>query len=159
MKKVWVAGLLGILLLAGCSAATTTSSPPPSTTPSTSSITPPPEQEPVEVVSVTGPLPPINPGGPIVQIELINVSAQPVVSLTAVLGVNGAPPGHPFTFNFDVTLGNPLPPGDSTSARMTLIGGGFNSEGLYPLTVSGSFQDGVTFSYNTEVRIAAPPGA
>ena len=72
--------------------------------------------QPIEVESAIGPLEPINPGGPIVEITLKNVSDEPVVSLTATLEQFRL-----FEFIFDVTTSNPLLPGDSISSRKTLI--------------------------------------
>jgi len=107
--------------------------------------------EPIEVISVSGPLQPINPGGPIVEITLKNASDEPVVSLTASLELSRS-----FTFNFDVNPTNPLLPGKSTSSRLTLIGGGFNDAISYPLVINGTLQSGEAFSYTKQVQIVAP---
>ncbi len=107
----------------------------------------PPSQPPVEIVSVAGPLQPINPGGPIVEITLKNVGAEPIVSLTATLALSRS-----FDYNFDVTPSNPLLPGKTISARLTMIGGGFSDNLSYLLTVNGAFRD----AYTEPVRIAAP---
>ena len=53
-------------------------------------------QQPVEVVSAVGPLEPINPGGPVVEITLSNISDDPVISLTANLEQD-----NPFEYTFD----------------------------------------------------------
>jgi len=115
-------------------------------------------QEPIEIVSVLGPFPPFNPGGPNVQITLKNVGVEPVVSLTATLEVFSAS-GLPFEFTFgDVTPSHPLQPNRSTSATLTLIGGGgFSSNGSYPLTINATLQDGEMFSYTKLVQIVEPP--
>ncbi len=111
-------------------------------------------QQPIEVVSVTGPLPPINPGGPPVLVTLKNVSSKPVVSLTASLGVSRAGPTNtPFVFNFDVTSSNPLLPSASISSRLTLIGGSFADNISYPLKIEGKLQSGGTFAYTEQVQI------
>lgn len=155
MKKlgliVMVSLLVGMTACTSAGTVTTTSS-----TSTTTSMTTTPGQEPVVVVSVTGPMPPINPGGPTVEIVLENASAEPVVYLTATLGVSGPPGGGGFTFNFDVTEANPLAPGSSATARMSLIGGGFSSDALYPLTVNGSFEESGPFSYTVQVYISPP---
>jgi hypothetical protein len=143
--------LVGLAACAAPGTGTTTSS-----TPSTTST--PPVREPIEVVSVTGPMPPINPGGPTVEIVLKNISTRGVVALAATLGVSGAPPGGDFTFDFDVMPDSPLAPGNSATARMTLIGGGFDTGALYPLTVSGALAEGETFEFTSQVRISPPPG-
>src|SRR4030042_1756745 len=89
-------------------------------------------QEPIEIVSVLGPLGPINPGGAGVKITLKNVGLEPVISLTATLDVSES-----YDFVFGVTPSNPLQPKKSTSTILTLVGGGgFSSEGSYPLTIN-----------------------
>jgi hypothetical protein len=114
-------------------------------------------QQPVEVVSVSGPLPPINPGGPPVQVTLKNVSSEPVVSLTAGLGITGADPSNtPFVFNFDVTSSNPLLPSKSISSRLTLVGGSFSDNVSYPLTIEGKMKSGEAFTYTRQVQITKP---
>ena len=114
-------------------------------------------QQPIEVVSVSGPLSPINPGGPIVEVTLKNVSSEPAVSLTASLGISRAGPSNtPFIFNFDVTSSNPLLPATSVSSKLTLIGGGFADNVSYPLTIEGKLQSGATFAYTEQVQIIEP---
>ena len=98
-------------------------------------------------------MPPINPGGPNVEITLKNVSTEPIVSLTAVF-TNLGP--HNFDFNFEVGPVNPLPPGASVNYTQPLIDGGFSNNVLYPLTIEGTLQNGATFSYVEEVEIIAP---
>ena len=75
---------LSALLLGACSATPTATT----TTPTTTATTTPTGQQPVAVMSVSGPLTPINPGGPLILVTLQNVSSESVVSLTANLGVN-----------------------------------------------------------------------
>ena len=114
-------------------------------------------QQPVQVVSVSGPLPPINPGGPNVEVTLKNVSGEPVVSLTASLGVSRAGPSNtPFILSFDVTSSNPLLPSNSISSRLTLIGGSFADNTSYPLKIEGKLQSGGTFAYTEQVQIESP---
>ncbi len=114
-------------------------------------------QPPIEVVSVSGPLAPINPGGPQVQVTLKNVSGEPVVSLTASLGITRAGPSNtPFIFNFDVTSSNPLLPSNSISSRLTLIGGSFADNISYPLKIEGKMKSGGTFAYSEQVQIESP---
>jgi len=111
------------------------------------------DQEPIEIVSVLGPLPPFNPGGAAVKITLKNVGVEPVISLTATLEVSES-----FDFIFDVTPSNPLQPNRSTSTTLTLIGGGgFSSNGSYPLTINATLQNGANFVYTKLVQIAQPP--
>jgi hypothetical protein len=74
-------------------------------------------QEPIEIVSVLGPFPPFNPGGPNVQITLKNVGIEPVISLAATLELSES-----FDFTFNVTPAHPLQPDKSTSDTLTIIG-------------------------------------
>ena len=111
------------------------------------------DQEPIEIVSVLGPVGPVNPGGPGVEITLKNVGVEPVISLTATLEVS-----EPYDFVFDVTPSNSLQPDRSTSARFCLIGGGgFSSDGSYPLTINATLQNGANFVYTKLVQIVEPP--
>jgi hypothetical protein len=119
--------------------------PPRSPTSTTSS------QQTIQVISVSGPLPPINPGGPIVEISLKNVGLQAVVSLSATLEA-----GRPFVFSFDASPSIPLLQNQTTSKRLTLIGGGFSSDTLYSLTVNVVLQDGSAQTFTQQVRITAP---
>jgi hypothetical protein len=99
-----------------------------------------------------GPLQPINPGGPIVEITLKNVAVEPVVSLAATLELSRS-----FYFDFNVTSSNPLLPDKSISARLTLIGGGFSANIPYPLRINGTLQNSTTFAYTKQVQIVEPP--
>jgi hypothetical protein len=113
--------------------------------------------QPIEIVSVLGPVGPFNPGGPIVEITLKNVSVEPVISLTATLEVSSAS-GFPFDFTFDdVSPWNPLQPNSSISDRLCLIGGGFSSDVSYPLTINATLRNGANFVYTNLVQIAGPP--
>jgi len=134
--------LLGLfsMLLGACGEGTTTT-----------------DQQPIEVVSVIGPLQPINPGGPMVQVTLKNISNETVVSLTASLGISSAGQTNaPFVFNFDVTTSNPLLPAGNVSSTLTLIGAGLADTILYPLAIQGTLQGGATFAYTEGVQIASP---
>ena len=131
--------------------------------PSVTPTLPPPSitttEEPIDIVSAVGPLPswyedgkPVyNPGGPIVEITLKNVSDESVIFLEASLEAQ-----RTFSFTFDVTLSKPLPPGASTSARQTLIGGGFSDEIPCPVTINGTLQSNVAFFYTKSVLIKQP---
>jgi len=112
--------------------------------------------EPIEVVSVLGPVGPVNPGGPGVEITLKNMSAEPVISLTANLEVDTAF-GTSVDFTFDVSPSNPLQPNTSTSDRLFLIGAGFSSDVSYPLTINATMRNGANFIYTKLVQIAEPP--
>lgn len=105
----------------------------------------------VEIISVTGPIPPITPGGPTVEITLKNVSDEPVNGLTATLMA-----GRSYDFTFDVSPSTPLMPGASISQKSILIGGGFSDNVLYPLTIKATLQSGTTSVYTQQVQIKAP---
>ncbi len=111
----------------------------------------------VEVVSVTGPIPPFNPGGPVVGITLRNVGDTPITSLSATLPINTQGPQLPYSFVFNVNSSNPLKPGQTAQDTRTLIGAGFDSSLQYSLTISGTLSNGIQFSYTEQVRIV-PPG-
>ncbi|MDH4299997.1 MAG: hypothetical protein OEV54_05090, partial [Dehalococcoidia bacterium] len=81
-----------------------------------------------------------------------NVGLEPVVSLAATLEVGGS-----YDFTFDVTPSNPLEANKSTSRTLTLIGGGgFSSDGWYPLTINATLQNGANFVYTKLVQIEQP---
>jgi len=109
------------------------------------------QSRPVEIVSVTGPVPPITPGGPTVEITLKNISAEPITGLTATLVA-----GRSFDFSFDFSPMAPLMPGESISQKSILIGGGFSDDALYPLTVKATLQSGATSVFTQQVQIKAP---
>jgi hypothetical protein len=159
MKKLLVfttllaLGVLFILPVSGCRAAPGTTA---TTTQPQLTTTLPPGQEPVEVVSVTGPIPPINPGGPTIEITLKNISTENVIYLTGSLGINRSGPSSPFTFSFDLTSANPLKPGKTVSLRQNFIGGGFSDTITYPLTINGTLQNGIVFNYTKQVLIVPP---
>jgi hypothetical protein len=144
-----IVSIMALVVMLGCGSTqspTSTPTPTPTTT----------NQQPIEIVSVLGPLAPFNPGGPTVEIILKNVSTTPIVSLTATLGLGGV--GHPtapgsFTFTFDVTALHPLLPGRSVSDTSTLIGAGFSDSASYPLTITGTMENGATFTYTKQVHI------
>jgi len=96
-------------------------------------------------------MPPITPGGPMVEITLKNVSDEPITGLTAILVA-----GRSFDFTFDVSPSTPLMPGASISQKSTLIGGGFSDDALYPLTVKATLQSGATAVYTPQVQIKSP---
>jgi hypothetical protein len=146
--------ILGVIILGlaatclgGCGSSTSTTGASTSTATATSTSTA-VNPAPVEIVSVLGPLAPINPGGPIVEITVKNISAESVISLTVTLELSRA-----FQFNFDVTGAQPLLPSQSISARQTLIGGGFSDNVAYTAAIAGTVQNGVAFSYTRQVTI------
>ena len=109
------------------------------------------DRQPIEIVSIEGPLGPINPGGPGVGITLKNISTDNIVSLNATLELERA-----FSFEFDVSDENPLLPDDTIYTERILINGGFADDVSYLLEISGTFQDGTAFSYTEQVMIEEP---
>jgi hypothetical protein len=158
MKKLLVIttvlalGVLFIFPVSGCGTAPSTTA---TTTQPQPTSTLPPGQEPVEIVSVVGPIPPINPGGPTIEITLKNVSAENIVSLKAIIGIGGAGPGLPPTYFFNVSSTAPLEPGKTVSSKLNIIGGGFSSDQYYPLSINGTLQIGKTFGYTVQVKITS----
>jgi hypothetical protein len=138
---LFCAAIALITLLGACSGSPTSSS---SASTSSATLT----DKPIEVVSVTGPVPPINPGGPNIQMTLKNASTEPITALKITLALN-----RPYDIVFDVTLPVPFLPGSTISAEQNLIGGGFSDTVLYPLTISGTYRNGSTFSYVRQVQI------
>jgi hypothetical protein len=109
---------------------------------------------PIEIVSVTGPIPPYNPGGPVVGITLRDIGDQPVTSLDATLRVESMLTA-PYSFVFKVSSSSPLLPGHSIQTIQILIDGGFESTVRYPLTISGTLSNGAKFMYTQRVQIVA----
>jgi hypothetical protein len=105
----------------------------------------------VDVVAVRGPLLPINPGGPEVEITLKNITDIPITMLVAIFDLN-----RQFVFNFEVGTTNPLSPGQTTSTKLTLIGGAFDTGTKYPVEISGVRQDGRQFHYSVQIEIMPP---
>jgi hypothetical protein len=111
----------------------------------------------VEVVSVIGPIPPYNPGGPVVSITLLNIDASSIVSLNATLHAGEIPPGQVvYKYVFDVNSSHPLLTGQSVTQTLTLINGGFNTGEPYLLAINGTFSNGAGFSYDAQIQISPP---
>jgi hypothetical protein len=120
--------------------------------------------EPVEVLSVTGPIPPFNPGGPVVEVDVENTGDAPIASLNVSLSF--VPPENlpaqamlPYSYSFGlgVNSSNPLLPGRSAEETRTLITAGFETGTPYPLTISGTLANETEFSYVVDVQIMLPP--
>jgi hypothetical protein len=105
-------------------------------------------EQPIKIISVEGPLEPINPGGPVVGIILKNISNDDIISLNATLELE-----RTFSYEFDVSANNPLLPGDTIYAERILINGGFADDTLYQLEISRICQDEAAFSYTEQVII------
>ena len=136
-----------LALLAACSAA------PPSSTTNTAPVT----GRVIQVVSVasTGP---INPGGPVIEVTLKNISDQPIVLLTAILTLSPDSLAGPFTYDFGIGISSPLAAGATTVQTRTLIGASYSSDTPYPLGIHGTLQDGSSFTEEYYVMIYPPPG-
>jgi hypothetical protein len=93
--------MISVLALSACQTKSTSPITPTSTTSNYEALNP----QPIDILSVQGPFPPINPGGPNVEITLKNVSTEPIVSLTAVFTNLGA---RDIDINFEVGPVNPL---------------------------------------------------
>jgi hypothetical protein len=152
--------VLYVLMLSSCG---TPVGPTLTATPSPTATLP-PGQEPIEVLSVMGPLPawyedgkPVyNPGGPVVELTLRNNSAEPIVFLEATLQAESIS-GHPFLFSFfGIYPAHPLLPSEVTSTKSIFITGGFANDIPYPLTIKGTLQNNVAFSYTKSVVITHP---
>jgi hypothetical protein len=106
------------------------------------------DRQPIEIVSVEGPIGPINPGGPVVGITLKNISNNNIVSINVVLELERS-----FSFEFEVSDENPLLPGSTIYSERILIGGGFSVSVSYTLEIRGTFQNGTIFVYSEQVTI------
>ena len=163
LKYLGCIGLIFCLASAGCGTVTTTQT---TTTTTTTTITPTPVtvtntttvtvtqspsgQQPVQVVSVASTYKPgdtINPGGPQIIMTLKNISNEPIVSLKVLLYEPGGF-NSPWTFNFNASPASPLLPGQSIDTTQIMIAGGWGGGISYSLTVSGTLQNGTTFSYS-----------
>ncbi len=113
-------------------------------------------QAPVKAVSVTGPIPPINPGGPVIRVTLENVAKTPVVSLNATLMLSTVESSVSYSFTFGVNSSDTLLPSHSVNSTRILIGAGFASSSTYPLVISGKLLNGELFNYTQMVMILPP---
>ena len=115
-----------------------------------------PEQD-VQVVSVIGPIPPFNPGGPVISVTLENVAGISITSLNATLVLPSAEPLASYLFTFSgVDSAHPLLQGDSVKSTLTAIGAGFDSNEAYPLVITGTLASGLAFNFTQQVMIVAP---
>ncbi|HZW58459.1 MAG TPA: hypothetical protein VFF30_19380 [Nitrososphaerales archaeon] len=111
-----------------------------------------PQLAPVTVVSVMSSIPAVsNPTGPNLGITLTNTAGSPIVSLNASLQLQSQ---NTYPFIFDLNSSNPLLPGQSLQSYRTLVSAEFDSSQMYPLTLSGVFQNGTDFSFMQQVMIS-----
>lgn len=79
-------------------------------------------------------------------------AGRPIANLTARLTLDGGVQ----TFLFGVTPSSKLQPGQSASSMQILLGGvTFSLDKVYPLAVSGLYDDGQAFSFNASVQVAS----
>jgi hypothetical protein len=115
--------------------------------------------KPVEIVSVTGPMPPFNPGGPNVEIAVKNTSIYPVTHLIAQLNLNLQTPPIAYVFDFGLTQDAPLAPGATTNLTRNLINGSFNDI-FYTITLDVGYTGAAgeaTANYAVQIQIGSPP--
>jgi len=121
----------------------------------------PPTITPVWVHSVVI-VPPYTPAGPTVEVTFrTNLEQLPITNLTAVLSLTGRAPfqSQTQTFRFvAVNASNPLLAGQLASQTKTIVGPvTIYSDYLYSMNISGTFQNGQTFSYGVQVEITNSP--
>jgi hypothetical protein len=120
-----------------------------------------PGNNPVEVITVTGPVPPYPVGQFEVIISLMNVGESSITSLNATLGwvpppgTSGGPVQYSFVFNFSSS--NPLLPGGSVYTRSTFVGPTLEGGLHYPLVISGTLEDGTQFFFTENVLFSRFP--
>jgi hypothetical protein len=109
-----------------------------------------PENAPVKVLSVLNAH--LNPPTdyPTVELNLENVSTEPIVSLSAAL-IEFSP--QDYNFGFNVSLDNPLQPGENVIGFSDLFEGEFGTGISYSLKISGTYKNGDAFTFTWE-----PPG-
>lgn len=89
-----------------------------------------------------------NPGGPPIQLTLKNIGVTPITSLKALLTLN-----NDYNFDFkNVTQANPLASGDSISETRILIGAGFRTNIVHPITISG-ITNNIPFTYTENIHM------
>lgn len=102
----------------------------------------------VEIVSIQSVPSLTNPGGPPIQLTLRNIGTTPITSLKALLTLN-----NDYNFDFEnVTQANPLASGDSISETRILIGAGFRTDIVHPITISG-ITNNIPFTYTENIHM------
>jgi hypothetical protein len=116
-----------------------------SVTTNTSNVNP--ENAPVKVISISNTH--LNPptDAPTVELNLENVSTEPIVYLSASL-IEFAP--QDYNFGFNVTPANPLLPGTNIIGLSDLFQGAFGDGIAYSLKISGTYRNGKTFAFTWE---------
>jgi len=103
-----------------------------------------PENAAVKVISISNAYlnPPTN--YPTVELNLENISTEPIVSLNAVLIEFGP---QDYNFGFNVSPDNPLLSNANVIGLSDLFEGTFGEGIAYSLKISGTYQNGQTFSF------------
>jgi hypothetical protein len=111
----------------------------------------------VKIVSAVGPIPPYNPGGPVVSITLMNLGNIAITSLNASLRLESQISiATSYQFVFPVNQSAPLLPDQIVKDTQILLDAGFDNNQSYHLIVSGSFENGVDFTY-IDLIVISPP--
>jgi hypothetical protein len=142
---MFIAVVVAVLFVSGCGVIGR----PPQTYPPPNTKLP-PNEEPVEIVSVIGPVPPSYPGRPEITITFRNTSNEAIIYLVVSLKITP-------DFNFVVWNSgkNPKKPGQSTSIHPILYAASIENYVDYPLVASG-YSMAWTFSYTKQVQIIPP---
>ncbi len=117
------------------------------------------DEEPIEIVSVVGPVPPFNPGnsytheGWTAEITLKNVSDEPVISLSAMLLTKATGIIYSSDFASDTTSSNPLLPGKTINSKGILYS--TSGDVSYSLYITGNLENGTAFGYTKPVQLTA----
>ena len=117
-------------------------------------------EQPIEMVSALGPIPPFHPGdrynheGWTVEITLKNVSDKSIISLSAILLINAVDIIYSSDVNFDTTSSNPLLSDKTISSKSILISA--SGSVSYSLFMTGTLQNGTAFGYTKQVQITGP---
>ncbi len=112
------------------------------------------DNEPVTVISVQG-VHPFAPAGPTIKITLkSNNTDVPITSLSATLSIIARNQIYDFP---NINQSHPLMPGQTASQTLTIVGpAAYVSDGIYPVHIDGTLQNGQTFNYTINARIYDP---
>ena len=100
--------------------------------------------------------PPYTPAGPTVEITLRgNIEQMPITNLTAILSLTG----RNQTFQFSgVNASSPLLYEQFRSQTEIIVGPvSIDSSAIYPMTITGTFENGQTFSFDVQVQVQSAP--
>lgn len=100
--------------------------------------------------------PPYTPAGPTVEITLRgNIEQMPITNLTAILSLTE----RNQTFQFSgVNASSPLLYEQFRSQTEIIVGPvSIDSSAIYPMTITGTFENGQTFSFDVQVQVQSAP--